>query len=261
MKTIIQIGLKRSGNHGLLNLIKKSFTNDNIVHLNDISVFSYKLYEKYSQIEVSKREKNNKWGGFKNADLILISIENKNIDKLFVELKKFNHLPNFHVIVLLRNPYNNASSVYQYFLKIQCAEKDRLTKILINEWITYALFILTYQFVGNTIPIIYDKFYKDEQYRKDIFEYLDLNYKKEHLNQVTGWGVSFFERNCKDTSKMNIFTRFLVFQNNSFFIQNIFRNKDLFDLWTEICRKFNLKLDPTLVCQMKHIYENGGNTQ
>jgi len=247
MKTIIQIGLKRSGNHGLLNLMKKSCSDNKIIHLNDITVFSYELYKKYSQIAIGEREKNNNWAGFKNADLVLISIENQNIDKLFMELKKFNHLPDFHVIILLRNPYNNAASAYQYFLKIKCTEKDKLTKNLIQQWMEYALFLLTHQFVGNTIPIIYDKFYKDEQYRKDIFEHLGLNYKKEHLNQVTGWGLSSFDDNCNDASKMDIFTRFLVFQNNSFFIQNCFRNKNLCDLWTEICRKFQLKLDPVLL--------------
>ena len=248
MKTIIQIGLKRSGNHGLLNLMKKTY--DNMIHLNDISVFSYELYKKYSQIEISEREKNNKWSGFKNTDLILISIENQNIDTLFMELKKFNHLPDFHVIILLRNPYNNAASAYKYFLKIQCAEKDKLTKMLIQQWMEYALFLLTHQFVGNTIPIIYDKFYKDEQYRKNIFEHLGLNYKKEYLNQVTGWGKSFFE-NTQDASKMDIFKRYLVFQNNPFFIQHFFRNKNLCDLWTEICRKFQLKLDPKLILTVK----------
>ena len=36
MKTIIQIGLKRSGNHGIINLLKQAYTWDNIVHLNDV---------------------------------------------------------------------------------------------------------------------------------------------------------------------------------------------------------------------------------
>ena len=254
MKLIIQIGLKRSGNHGILNLIKKSWHNDNIVHLNDLLNFSYDFYQHFLGIPMSLRETTKIWTGLKGADLVIISLENKDINKIyFNELKKFKHLPDFHTIILLRNPFNNAASAYKYFVEIQCTTKNILTQGLMKQWKTYALFLLSFQVGGYIIPIIYDKFYQNEQYRNEIFENLGINYNKKYLNQITGWGKSFFELNCKDASKMDIFTRFLVYQNNPFFINHIFKDKDLFDLWTEICRKFNLKLDPVLFCQMRHI--------
>ena len=76
MKLIIQIGLKRSGNHGILNLIKKNFDKTKIVHLNDLQKFTYDQYCHFSNIKITLNETNNLWAGFKNADLLLISFEN-----------------------------------------------------------------------------------------------------------------------------------------------------------------------------------------
>ena len=263
MKLIVQIGLKRSGNHGLLNLMKKCWHNDKIVHLNDLKKFTYDLYRHNSTIQMGTCESTNIWTGFKGADLVIISLENKNIDETLVELKKFYHIPDFHAIVLLRNPYNNAASAYKYLVETHCVAKNELTQRLMKQWKEYALFLLSHQFIGNTIPIIYDKFYQNEQYRKDIFDLLGMNYKKEYLNQVVGWGTSFFNIYCKDSSKMNIFERFLVFQNDPFFINYIFNDKDLLDLWRGICAKFPPfdGVGPALISIIKKSYENGGNTQ
>ena len=251
MKTIIQIGLKRSGNHGIINLFKHAYALNNIVHLNDISIFSYELYKKYSQIEINKREKNNEWSGFKNAELVIISLENKDIAETLIELKKFYHLEDFHIIILLRNPYNNASSTYKYLLEIQCRDRNKLVNWLMKEWVKYAKFLLFHQIGGCITPIIYDKFYQNKDYREDVFRILEINYKEEYLNDISGWGISFFNKDCKDASKMDTFTRYLMFQNNPYFINYIFKNKRLFDLWDAICDKFNFKIDPLLVIILK----------
>ena len=49
MKIIIQFGLKRSGNHGISNLILKS--NNNFVHLNDLNDLDYNKFKKNECIQ------------------------------------------------------------------------------------------------------------------------------------------------------------------------------------------------------------------
>ena len=81
MKVIIQIGIKRSGNHGILNLIKKSGIK-NYIHMNDIHHFTYENYEYFSKKEPEYNPVNDhNWTGFKGVDVVIISLENKCIPK------------------------------------------------------------------------------------------------------------------------------------------------------------------------------------
>ena len=77
MKVFIQIGIKRSGNHGILNLIKKSGIK-NYIHMNDIHHFTYENYKYFSEKEPEYKPVNDHtWTGFKGVDMVIISLENK----------------------------------------------------------------------------------------------------------------------------------------------------------------------------------------
>ena len=100
------------------------------------------------------------------------------------------------------------------------------------------------QFFLNSNPkynlIVYDKFYKDKKYRETIFEKLGLKYNEEYLNEINGWGRSFFDLNATNTNNQKIFERWKVFENDKLFIKNVMDDKELHDLWGKICEKFEI---------------------
>jgi len=236
MKVIIQIGIKRSGNHGILNLIKKSGIK-NYIHMNDIHHFTYENYEYFSKKEPEYNPINDhNWTGFKGVDIVIISLENKCIPEK--ELEKFHNISNIHFIVLLRNPFNNAASAYKYFIANQCNSSVILLKYIMTIWKQYANFFLKSNTKYNLI--IYDKFYKNKKYRETIFEKLGLKYNEEYLNEINGWGRSFFDLNATNTNNQKIFERWKVFENDTLFKKNVMDDKELHDLWGKICEKFEI---------------------
>ena len=246
MKLIIQIGLKRSGNHGLINLFKKCYKSDNIIHLNDIHSFSYDLYKEYSNKKIEKTMENNTWSGFKGADLVIISLENKEIHKsLLKELKRFEHIPDVHFVFLLRNPYNNAASAYKYLNYTNGSSSIILIKYLVTLWKQYCAFFLEQR--EKCTLIIYDKFYQDKTYRQNIFNTLGINYNETFLNEIDGWGRSFFNQESTNTTHMDLFKRYLYFKDDPDFIKRVLMDKGLLVLWGEICRKFDIPLDKELL--------------
>ena len=113
MKLVILIGLKRSGNHGITNLILK--TQRNHLHLNDLKNFTYENFQKFSKKQTKIQTIDQEWGGFKNKDFLLISLENNELNALIDEIGNFKEEKN--VILLLRNPFNNLASAYKYFIE------------------------------------------------------------------------------------------------------------------------------------------------
>ena len=129
MKTILFFGLRRSGNHGIIGLILSKYKNS--IHINDVKL-SYRKYCFFKNIpKYDNIGTHNHYVGFNGVDCIVISMENE--IKSFIELQKFKNIPNLNIILLLRNPYNNLSSVWKIY------EKDIKQTILIkNLWIKYA---------------------------------------------------------------------------------------------------------------------------
>ena len=236
MKVIIHFGIRRSGNHGILNLIKNSGIKK-CVHINDLHNFKYELFQQYSKINITLFEIDNTWTGFKDVDLLIISLENKIIPKK--ELEKFYSIPNIHFVILLRNPFNNAASAYKYLITTECKSTTILLKYLMTLWKNYTDFFLKDENLKSTL-ILYDKFYKNEKYRTNIFEKLGLTYNKKHLNEIKGWGKSFFDLKATNTNNQKIFERWKVFENDEIFIKNILDDQELHDLWEKICEKFEI---------------------
>ena len=73
MKTIILYGLRRSGNHYLISTIMQQF--NNVIHINDVDL-RFDTYNHFKNIKISKRRIDNEWTGFKDAECVIISMEN-----------------------------------------------------------------------------------------------------------------------------------------------------------------------------------------
>lgn len=108
--------------------------------------------------------------GFKSANSVIITMEDKTID--LAELEKFKAIEDCHVILLLRNPYNNLASAWkQYMLN---SEPDKLKPEIFNKiyslWIDYANHYLN----NDMVNILYDRYVESEKYRNNIFNSIGI---------------------------------------------------------------------------------------
>lgn len=243
MKIIIQFGLKRSGNHGISNLILKS--NNNFVHLNDLNDLDYNTFKNFLEKEGNLSIVDNVWTGLKKCQKVLISLENKSVISLKKNITDFSQERNIRFIILLRNPYNNMASLYKYFLEKKIKTGLILLTQCIQLWKEYCNYIL--QSNNNCISIIYDKFYSDVQYRREIFDILKINYNEKYVNEINGWGKTFFDLKANTTKNQDIFKRYLNFKNDKKFIDYVFKDIELIELWNKICEKFKINKDKQLI--------------
>ena len=86
MKIIFLFTLRRSGNHYLITELLKNVKN--FVAINDVLNFTFENFIKYSKIEITERIVSNKWTGFKDADVVLISFEDREL--LYDPKKEYN---------------------------------------------------------------------------------------------------------------------------------------------------------------------------
>ena len=76
--------------------------------------FSFDSYINYKNIDITTNRSDRVFTGFKNADCVVISMENKTIDAS--ELEKFKNIDDCHIVLLLRNPYNNLASAWKEYI-------------------------------------------------------------------------------------------------------------------------------------------------
>lgn len=228
MKTIILYGLRRSGNHFLISNILQHF--DSVVHINNCLEFSFDNYQKFKNINISKCRSDFKFTGFKNAECVVISMENKIIDQN--ELDKFKSVDDCHAMLLLRNPYNNLASAWkQYILnskpkRVQPEQVDQIHTL----WIDYAHQYLT----GEMVNVLYDSFVESEEYRKRIIISLGITPRNVRLNKKIKWQCSSYSDNTK---KQKIWGDLEAsnYANDPQFIK-LFENSKHEELWNKIIK-------------------------
>lgn len=191
MKTIILYGLRRSGNHFLISNMLQYFRNT--VHINNCLEFSFDNYIKYKNIDTTTNRSDRVFTGFKNADCVVVSMENKAIDAS--ELEKFKNTKDCHFLLLLRNPYNNLSSAWkQYMLNKNPKQvKPEELEEIHSLWIDYANQYLK----GSMVNVLYDSFVESEDYRNQIMTSLEIPTKKINLNNKIKWQGSSYVDNAK----------------------------------------------------------------
>ena len=217
--------MKRSGNHGLTNLIRNS--NKECIHIYNVSNFNdFKIFKNK---EIDKYYIDNKFTGFKDSKLTIISIEDKILQT--PNCLGFRNLS----VYLIRHPYNMLASMYKYNPSIHNLKnyvklwKEFVCKVLDNINMTKAR-------AGETkdrlVIIIYDKFYNNKDYRNKIISQLGVNYNPEFLNDKSGWAQSSF--NSKTSFLDNEFNRYMYYINNSEFKEIVLDDTELMELYNKI---------------------------
>jgi len=268
-------GMNRCGQHAILAWLLGMF--DNVLYKNDMGkgtfiidpifmhnnekmdVWKYYYYQNYGK-NVQRKE----WEVFSpeyKMDAIILGSENAyvegfadNYSSLFCEkaipevLKLYNgDVDTFSkkkiFIPVIRSPHNHAASCLKW----------RGVKHFINQpknfislWKSYAE-----EYLGDTnhmskipnsvtIPISYDHWFSDEEYRKNAFNKMDIDveYSEKNLNSVLGFGKgSSFGRGSNNAQKMDVLNRWKywmdVTKNNQHYL-NMLNDPNLLQLSEKI---------------------------
>ena len=240
-KEIRIVGLKRSGNHAIINWIKKQQSGI-VIHLNDIPVnenpyrylysvvrenhprdqltvkyiLSHPVYQ--GKAEYLRREA---IGDFVKKDCLLYSYEDRDLDKLTVYLTEKRHDLFFgkstekYDLILLRDPFNMlASRIKCNFLPMKFWNQT-----IIDLWISSAKEYLgeTQYLKNNKIVVNYNLWATDADYRKQLSSKLKLEFNDTGINDVTdfGGGSSFdYTKFRKQANEMKFLDRWKNFSDD-----------------------------------------------
>lgn len=247
-KEIKVVGMRRSGNHAIINWIEKQEIGK-VVHLNDIRLNEnpyrciYKSlckdhpknhwvgapilrYPQYSGNEGLKLLEREARGDFEPKDCLIYSYEDFSLDRLTSNRVEKNHDRYFgnsavrYDVLVLRDPFNLLASR----LKKNPDESVRSLKENVTEmWISYAKEYLgeTNYLKNNKIGINYNQWVVDANYRKLIALKLGLTFSDIGINDVNsfGGGSSFDRQKFQGkATQMNVLNRWKYFANNEFYL-------------------------------------------
>jgi len=220
IKTILLFGLRRSGNHFLISTILQQCSN--YVHINDVNL-DYNSYMKYKNIKQTLQRKDNQWTGFKDTECVIISMENKQINK--EEIDKFRTLENCHIIMLLRTPYCHFSSVWQVYKKNQKHLLD-----IIKLWKIYAKLYLNND--SGILKVLYDEYSINENYMTNILNKIGFDNIKIDKKKNIAYQESSFQ-NEKEQRNVYKSLENCVFKDDKTFL-NLVQDEEIKELYKAI---------------------------
>lgn len=162
---------------------------NNVIHINDVDL-RFDEYNKFKNINISKKRIDNEWTGFKNAECVIISMENKDIN--FNILNGFKNIKDCYCLLLLRSPYTNFSSVWKVYEKED--DKKKILNDIVRKWVDYSK-IFTQN--NHMIKVLYDEFSSNKDYRSKIFKCIGIRKLKIDEKVNIKYQESSYENNSK----------------------------------------------------------------
>lgn len=229
MKLMEIYGLRRSGNHGIINWIMANHYGRGCF-LNDVgfprdnpqrickSLPAFKNFEYIKSVNLNHK-----------PNIVIASYENRNLEEVLNYEVYQNHCEanykyvDSYQIVILRDFYNLAASCYQSlkdnkeFLKTRSSDVIDDTEAFANIWVQYAEAFLENP---RVIGIDYDGWVSSKKYRDSISDTLEFKNFENGLNSVAsyGYGSSFEKGNKKKASSLYI-SRWKRFKEDEEFIE------------------------------------------
>ena len=223
-KEIRVVGLKRSGNHGIITWIRRHY-NEGVWHLNDVSPLKnpYRhLCEHYPKEALKQEAK----GIFSKKECLIYNYENYTLESITNSIfeKKHNlYLGTSHTrydLLILRDPYNTFASILKgqintnNFTYLHTHPKNQ--KSIAELWLDYAKEFLgkTNYLKHNRVMVSYNQWVSDKDYRKNISQKLGLDFCDTGFNVVKnyGGGSSFHGTEFNNqASKMDVLNRWQEF--------------------------------------------------
>lgn len=244
------LGLQRTGNHAVINWIYRQ-TPEFKCYLNfvEIGANPFATFQKRGTIREFEPEFHSRintitarMGWLKDKETLIYSYEDESLADAFAnprfERSRRRWLGDSaarYDVLILRDPYNLFASrlkkerdFRRNRYSLHCPQERRA---LINLWKSYAK-----EFLGdssviateNKVPISYNRWFTDREYRRRLAERLGLEFTDDGASQVLpiGGGSSFdrIEKNA-EASKMKVLERWRHFQDDPVFT-SIFKNDD-----------------------------------
>lgn len=232
MLVINFFGLKRSGNHAVINWIIANSGIEGAVHMNNVFDLSESPPKIINQSQIKKELSG-------NTKLLVLSYEDVSLNDGIIEVPayKFSENHKFVNVILLRDFYNFLASRIGILESIKKAGvRNPIQKVSLEEvknlWKQYAK---EYQgktnFIKESLSVSYNDWYKSKDYRdellRDLFGVNSIN-KDKDLNKVSDHGRgSSFDGLTYDgrANEMKVLERWKVYQEKPIF-QNLI-NDDL----------------------------------
>ncbi|MDY6784670.1 MAG: hypothetical protein SW833_19350 [Cyanobacteriota bacterium] len=249
-KEIRVVGLKRSGNHAIINWMLQQ-EKGNVKHLNNIfpgkNPYRF-LAEHYSDPQLHQDAR----GKFSPKDCLIYSYENCRLSKAIdpeIEQKHDIYLGKSaerYDVVILRDPFNMLASmvkrhsqqlkkknkIKRNYFKIK-GEKGAIDISIVDLWISYAKeYLGETQFLSQTkVPINYNSWFLSVDYRKEIAEQLKLEFSDRGFDTVrkNGTGSSFDGLNFDgQAAKMDVLNRWKTVADDINY-RALFNNPEIFE--------------------------------
>lgn len=209
-------GLRRSGNHGVINWIKGHYST--VCHINDAnSVARY-----FKNLKRCKP--------LKKVDVTIISYENYLLNEPLPQFKEVISNNKLYVL-LLRDPFN----LYASMINNQRVVKNLNFRVPIYNikkfWAMYAKEFLgeTQYLPQNTIKINFNRWFSDIGYRRGLSKKIGRVFSDGGLNLVSGYGGgSSFDlmKYNNSAQKMDVLNRWKLYKNDKNFLE-LYNNKSI----------------------------------
>lgn len=245
-KFILVHGMKRSGNHAIVNWIMSQY---NFAFFNNIIPITPILYNQ----KTFPKPKSFSFWIFKKAISKNIKLVYPNrayiasLEDHELYVRPFKGLPkNFTNLLIIREPYNMFSSRIRrasYVDKPIYAKQmnDNMRKI-IELWKSHAReFLGETNLLCNKVCIFFDRWFIDQEYRKNICNNLNIQFTDKGFSKVSskGGGSSFDNREYDGYSgMMNVLNRQKNLKSHeSELLNTVFKDRELQNLASKIKNK------------------------
>ena len=178
------IGLKRSGNHALINWLKPQMPG-RVHHMNNIQPYIHPLLKDRKVFETRETH-----AGYPQ-NWMICSYEDR-------DLNAFRYRANARYILLLRDPFNLfASRMRRKEPGFGGAEAPERRERVLRLWCQYAERFASHD--PKFVRVVYDRWKDNPAYRRQLAEQLGLRFTDAGLNTVSRHGGgSSFEGQSKD---------------------------------------------------------------
>ncbi|NER06925.1 MAG: hypothetical protein F6K17_32260 [Okeania sp. SIO3C4] len=246
-KEIRVVGMKRTGNHAIINWVKSQH-NGEVGFINNVLANQNPYRYKYENLQDKFPE--HKWaiehnrqqakGNFIKRDCLIYSYEDFPLEQIASDKFERNHdlylgkSATRYDLLIIRDPFNliasrlKTSSKVPYFLSVNSPNKT-----MIDLWLDYAKEYLgeTNYLKHNKVCVNYSQWFTDIEYRRNIADKLQMEFSDAGIDKVTSFGGgSSFEGKEFDgkATSMDVLNRWQKVADNPRY-RKLFNNQEIFE--------------------------------
>jgi len=239
--------LMRSGHHAIIQWIQGHF-DEPLLILNDVPPGTNPFVASRGNPATYA----DRCGNIQSRKGVIYNYEDRDLNLIFsAEFLKLKHLylgrskHNYNLIVI-RDPRNCFASRLEWLDKLESPtiphpRNVEGRKMLAERWKQYAKeYLGITQIIPNKIPVSYDQWFLDEDYRRQISAKLGLEFNDRHKDKLATQGKSSFDefKFLKNAGEMKVLDRWQKFKDDPLYVE-LMADKELVGLAESIFGKIN----------------------